>query len=271
MILYNELLEDRGATLLWTVQRLPALLDFRIRYYGQIEDLPFLVINNRGLPRCKELREVRSRSLLQLRVCMQEDPMEINTLRLGGMPALRSCELIGQPKMPLLLRIDAASFQEVPQLRRLRLEHDEGLQLQPGTLGRLTALTSLTLMGCGLRTVPAEVEALSTTLCELDLSYNHRMQVDDVAIESILKCGQLRKLGLYKPNIAAWKDCLGDGTWQRVERHLDEEGYTPAQYSVDSLSHMMQLPSAFCKLHGRDLLICITLEDHNKHLEPDMA
>ena len=264
----NHLFEDRGATLIRTVQRLPALEYFEIHFYGDVEALTAPLSDSYGLPRCKELAELHSHSLSQMRVYMLGGPEIDNTLRLGGLPALRSCELVGELNAPLHMRVNAASFDGAPLLQRLSLQRDEKLQLQPESLGRLTALTSLTLTGCGLRAVPAELASLSTTLCELDLSHNARLVVDSAALATIMHCSRLGTLSLFKPNIGVWRYQLSEATWHQVQQHIDQElnGYTPTQYSEVDLPHLMRLPSEFHKRYGHDLTVCVTHQAHDQYL-----
>jgi len=139
---YYEHGEDRSVTLISTVPRLPVLADLTIRYLDpQLDDES--ATDGQGLPRCRELAELHSRSLTRLRVDLLRDPDGANTLRLVGLPELRSCQLrsgIGSGIRSLLnLRIDAASFRGAPQLQSLRIRGDEGLQLQDGSLEQLPA------------------------------------------------------------------------------------------------------------------------------------
>ena len=158
------------------------------------------------------------------------------------------------------------AFQGAPQLQCLIMRDKKLLQLQPGGLTQLTALTSLTLTNCGLQNVPVNIASLSTTLRELDVSHNARLQVDSAALARLMRCSRLNTLSLYKPDIGAWQCQLSDAVWQGIEQHINEEGYTPAQYSVQSLSHIVRLPSDFYKRYGRDLTVCVTYQAHAKYL-----
>ena len=219
----NVLFNDRGATLLWTVHKLPALTDLTIYRDGHISELRGPVSDSNGLPRCEELATLRSGSLTELDIGMLDGPLEGNTLRLNGLPRLKSCTLHGEPGMPLNVRIDGASFQGAPQLQSLRIENDEGLQLEQGSLTQLRVLTKLTLMRCGLRSVPADVACLGSTLRELDRSHNHRMQIDASAVTSVLQCSYLEDIYLYKPDIAEWGGRLGPA-WLPIQQHIAVEG-----------------------------------------------
>ena len=257
----NVLFEDRGATLISAVQLLPDLadLDISCEYYEMV-DVDAHASDGKGLPRCAELAGLHSRSLTRLSVFMLDGPAEGNTLRLSGLPQLQSCEIITGPDTPLHIRCDAARFQEVPQLRSLCVHNDVALDLQPRSLVRLTALTSLTLRGCGLRSVPADVASLSGTLRDLDLSNNDPMQIDDAAVASVVQCVQFRKLCVRKlPGdiLIRWRSKLSRNTWQPIERLIEEEGYCPAQWSEESVRLLVQLPSAFRARHGRDLRIIV--------------
>ena len=252
----NVLFDDGGAALLRTIEHLPALTDLHVYYDGMIYHLLDRITATNRLPCCEDLAELRSRSLTQLRVRMLGGPMEGNTLRLSGLPELRSCAIIGEAQLPLHMRIDDASFRGAPQLQSLHLHFDAAFQLQQGALAPLTNLTSLTLMGCGLRSVPADVASLGATLCELDLSHNDRLQIDGAAVASILCCSRLRMLNLHKPDIDEWQYELDD-VWQRVEEHIAKEGYTPSQFSMASMMHLLRLQPAFRAQHGRDLDLCL--------------
>lgn len=254
--------------LLSTIQQLPALTRLDVVYVGIASELHAPVSESHGLPRCEELAQLHSRSLTQLRVSMLGGPMDGNMLRLTDLPELRSCTLSGEPTLPLNLRVDAASFQGVPQLQNLDLHSDSALNLQHGCLAPLTALTALTLTKCGLQTVPAEVASLSRTLRVLDLSYNGRLQISDDAVSTILHCSRLTTLGLHKPDIEEWKNKLHGAVWQGVELHMAEEGYTPAQFSLESLSHLVQLPSAFRRRHHRNLTLLLTYREYDHCLCP---
>ena len=250
--------KDRGAALLWTVQQLPTLqhLDIVHDSFGTV-GRRVLDGNGSGLPWCSDLSGLQSRSLTQLHVDMLGGPPEGNTLRLDGLPELRSLSLAGSADAPLNARIDNASFQGTPQLRSLRVIWDQKLQLQSGSLAHLTALTSLTLAGCGLRSLPADVASLSASLCELDLGRND-IQIDAAAMTSLLLCSRLSQLDLLREDIRRWEFELDSDTWQDVYKHVETEGYFPARFSSLSLKHLMQLPLAFYKLHHRELDVWVT-------------
>jgi len=264
--------EDRGATLIRMVRQLPQLKSLSILYQCWMFGQERRVDDNDGLPRCKELAELRSHSLTRLSMSMLAGSAEGSTLRLNGLPELRTCELFGDngpPNMQLAMRIDAASFQGAPQLQSFSVCCDEALQLQDSSLRQLTSLTSLTLRGCGLQSVPAEAVALSNTLSLLNLSNNSRLQIDGAALATILQFGRLRSLSLYKSVFNTWDEkLLEDGAWRsawgRVERHMEEEGYTPSQFSLDSWRVLMQLPSAYSKRHGRELDLWLDVDDYFK-------
>ena len=212
----SVLFEDWAASLISAVQQLPALKSFDIAHDGGIDDVEEPLSDKNGLPHCQQLAALRSHSLTKLRVCMLGSPQLGNTLRLIGLPELRSCELVGEMFQPLNMRIDAASFQGTPMLEELRLWGDEGLELQPGSLAQLTGLTALAIKGCGLRTVPEDVASVSATLRQLDLSSNDRLQISHVGMASILCCSHLAKLDLTKQDVHHWRSHPQD-VWQRVE------------------------------------------------------
>ena len=252
-----------------TVQQLPELTDLTIRFLDQQAngDSP---TDGKGLPRCRELAELHSRSLTRLRVDVFEDPdvASGNTLRLGRLPELRSCQLRDglwlRQKPPLGLCIDAASFRGAPQLQSLRIRGDAGLQLRDSTLEQLTRLTSLTFEWCGLRSVPPGVAALGASLRVLDLYGSGPLQLDEAGVAAILQCSRLTTLGLNKPDIKQWQYKLGQTAWQPIAQHMEQDGYTPAQYSMDSIWHLMRLPSAFRERHGRGLTVCVLDEEHER-------
>ena len=255
VIVDNVLFQDRGATLLRTVQMLPVLTDLSIDFQGEVSKLRAPVSDSNGLSRCQELAQLRSRSLTDLKVWMLGGPPDGNTLRLSGLPALRSCILITEPTMRAHMRIDAKSFRGLSQLHCLCLHGDEGVQLQDANLKQLSGVTSLALRQCGLRSVPASIASLSM-LCELDLGHNPRMPIDRAAVATIVQCSSLRAIGLSRPSIAKWEDSLGPA-WQRVEQDMAREGITPAQFDESELTHLLHLPFAFRARHGWDLHVCL--------------
>ena len=128
-----------------------------------------------------------------------------------------------------------------PQLQTLRMSFFDGLQLQPGSMHQLTALTSLALVSCGLQSVPADVALLSTTLRVLDLSGNDDLQIDDVAVDSIVSCSCLRVFGLLKAT-HPW-DIACRQVWDQLEgRRL---AYTPAQLSMPSVTQLLNMSNVF--------------------------
>ena len=262
----DVLFEDRGATLLWTVQRLPALTDLDIRFDGSVPKLRRPVSDDNGLPRSDELAELHSRSLTRLSVSTLSGPRDVRqTLQLVGLPELRFFQLQGAKPMPAAVRIGVATFRGTPKLQDLRL-HDvkTPMPLQAGSLDQLTALTALTLKGCGLRRVPDSVAALSPTLRVLDLSDNGRLQINAAAVAKIVECSKLTTLGLYKPDIREWESKLDESAWAGVYNHTITEGYVPAQFSSVSLTQLMGLPSAFRARHKRDLSVLTDQRDYDR-------
>jgi len=110
----DVLFKDRAATLLWTVQRLPALKELDILHWAW-NGLREPVSDTNGLPRCQELAQLHSGSLTRLSVCMLDGPAEGNVLRLDGLPELQHCELIAlnESQTPLNIIVTAASFDGV--------------------------------------------------------------------------------------------------------------------------------------------------------------
>ncbi len=264
---YYEYGEDHSVTLVSTVSRLP-LRDLTIRYLDP-QTGGDCAADGQGLPRCRELADLHSRSLTRLRVDVLSDPADGNTLRLVGLPELRSCHLrcgsgLGAGH-PVTLSVDAASFRGAPQLQSLRLKHQPALQLQDGSLEQLTRLTSLTIEWCTLRSVPPGVAALGATLRLLDLNRNGPLQLDEAGVAAILHCSRLTTLSLNKPGIEKWQLKFGRTAWQPIAQHMEQEGYTPAQYSVESIWHLMRLPAAFRERHGRDLTVCVLEEEHERY------
>jgi len=241
--------EDRGAALMWTVQRLPALAELEIADWDETEGSRRLRREDNGMPWCQELAELRSRSLTRLAVHMLGGPAEGNALRLVGLPQLRAIELRGEPDVPLNMLIDRSSFAGAPQLQTLAVHTDEALQLEPGSLSQLTALTSLKLTRCGLRGVPAEVTSVIANLCELDLSSNG-ISVDAFFVASVLQCGRLSTLAFRSTGFYGF------------DIQLTRQGFSPVQMSLESLQRLMQLPTAFYKRHGRELHVCVTEDDY---------
>jgi len=262
----DTLFEDRAVTLLSVVERLPALEDFGISFQGSAERLRDPISDSNGLPRCGELAEMHSRSLIRLGMSMLGGPAQGNTLRLVGLPELRSCLLTNEPKVPMNLRIDAESFAEVPKLQKLQMCFDDALHLQPGSLHQLTALTSLTLAGCGLLSVPPDVARLSATLRVLDINRNDQLHLDASDAAIILSCGRLRVLGLYKPDMLDWKSRVDEEAWEALEVHMEGEGYTPAQFSIQSLVQLLPISNAFWAQHGHALPVVLTEDEYMKYL-----
>ena len=260
------LFSDRGAMLLRTVQRLPALKDLDICYWRGPYDLHAPVSATHGLPCCKELAELRSASLVRLRVFMLDGPAQGNVLRLSGLPELRHCELTAGENghLKLNIRITAASFDGTPQLEDLHQQGDRGLELQDGCFQQLTALTLLRVVNCGLRRVPAAVVSLGNTLQVLDLSDNAGLQIDAAAVAAVLQCSRLEVFGVYKDSICEWHEKLEHRVWLAVSQHMEEQAYEPAQLSIDSVKFLLQLSSAFRYQHGRDLLVVV-----DKHVQLD--
>ena len=259
--------EDHSVMLVSAVPRLP-LRDLTIRYLdSQRGDDP--ATDGQGLLRCSELADLHIRSLTRLRVDVLADPDSGNTLRLAGLPELRSCHVrngLGSGRgPPVNLCVDAVSFRGAPQLQSLRFKFDSGLQLQDGCLEQLTRLTSLTIACCGLRSIPAGVAALGATLRVLDLHSNGRLQLDEAGVGAVLQCSRLTMLSLNKPGIKQWQSKLGQSAWQSIAQQMEEEGYIPAQYSMESMWQLMRLPSAFREWHGRDLMVCLLDEEHERH------
>ena len=223
-----------------------------ISYEGSsYHDLKAALSDTHGLPRCGELAELRSRSLTRLRVCILDGPEEGNTLRLSGLPELRTLELVGQSLMPLHMHIDAASFAGVRQLHSLCVSHDEALVLEHGSLAPLRALTSLALIDCGLFCVPDDVASSCATLRELCFNDNDQVQIDNDAVAVFLQCSRLNTLELHKEDISQWERTVG--FWVHIEDHLDVEQYTPSQWSSDSVTNLVRLSTAFRRRYGRDL------------------
>ncbi len=238
VVVRTALFEDRGAALLWAARQLPALtaLDF---YSLQGDDRTAEPLSeDYGLPRCQELAELRSSSLTRLRVCMLDGLAQGNMLRLTGLPELQSCEIFGETVRSLDMRIEDTSFRAVPQLQALHLQDISGVQLQPGSLAELTALTALRLINCGLHGVPADVRKLSGTLSVFDVSGNVDLQLDGAAVASVLACSRLRTFGCYK-----LRTCF---------------------YEPHTLMHLVRLPTAFMKRHGRELDVFV---DRKSHIE----
>ena len=212
--------KDRGITLIWTIQQLPALTVLDIR--SILDDLPRSCIDGNGdeLPWCSDLAALQSRSLTRLHVDMLGGPSEGSMLRLTGLPELRSLSLAAYRVKPLNAWIDSASFQGNPHLNSLHILWDAELQLQPGSLAHLSALTSLKLVGCGLWEMPAYIALLGANLCELDLSSNS-IHIDAAAVASLPPCSSsVRKLVLDKVDNDHWKVELDPDAWLYLAKHI---------------------------------------------------
>ena len=259
----DGLFDDCGATVLWTIQRLPALLELDVSFRGYPDSVIAPISDEHGMPHCKQLAALHSRSLTRLDVKMISGPDDGNALRLIGLPELRSCTLNNSGGLPAHICIDSTSFHGVRKLQALRVRFDEALQLQAGCLQQLTALTALSLNGCGLRTVPDSIAALSATLCVLDLSENDDLQIDAAGAERLLQCGQLQALGMYKEDMSIWIESILMTDGRRDFRQLiDQRGYVPAQFSPESVAQLVRLPSASRTRHGRSLDVHLTLSDY---------
>ena len=114
-------------------------------------------------------------------------------------------------------------------MESLCVHYVKTLHPQDGSLGPLTALTSLMLRDCGLRRVPAELTSLSATLCDLELDPSDSTHIDGAGVASIGQCSRLMSVGLHKPGICmGWREQLYDEWWS-IKRHM--EGYVPAHWS----------------------------------------
>ncbi len=268
---------DFGVSLLEAIRQLPTLTDLMIDHTGPIieertavsdpnddDDGPRFI--GFGLPHCHELADLCSGSLTRLRMFMTEGAPAGNTLRLIGLPELRWCELLGRANGAMNISINAASFAGAPRLQSLRLHFDAALRLQAGSLQQLTALTSLSLLECGLRSVPVEVASLSATLRVLDLSHNARLQLDVASVVTILRCGQLEKLGVYKPDIGVWND-MPPAVWPLLEQHMRQGAfYLPSPLCSQSVQNLLSLTDVFCAQHGHGLHVVVTECQDRKHL-----
>ena len=139
------------------------------------------------------------------------------------------------------------ALQGAPQLHSLDVWWDRALHLQQGSFQQLTALTSLKLVRCGLQSVPADIIALSATLCEVDLTINDRLQIDGAAVARIVACSRLRTLDVSKWEITA----------QWAEEYKEQDGYVPAAFSTMTVSYLIKLPLAFHKRHRRALNVSV--------------
>ena len=124
-----------------------------------------------------------------------------------------------------------------------------------GSLAQLTALTSLALTGCGLQSVPADLSYLCAMLRDLDLSSNKPLQLNDVAVASIVQCSRLAVLGLHKPDVQVnlrHKFC--ESLWQTISDRVTEI-YRLEQWNAETVRQLVQLPAAFRARHGRHLSV----------------
>ena len=130
--------------------------------------------------------------------------------------------------------------------------------MQHECLQQLTALTQLTVMGCGLLSVPADVAFSCATLCELDLSRNEQLQIDDNAVDATLSCRQLKVLGLHMPDPVGWLEAL----WQL---NKPPEADIPTKWSTQNSTRLQHISDAFSMRHGRPLKIALTQDEYDTH------
>ena len=165
VVVGEELFEDRAEALLWTVARLPMLLELVVSYQGTKDgadpnaDCWFF-----GLPRCRKTSQLRSTSLTHITISIVGGQPEVNELCLVGLPRLQSCVIIAEGRVVANIRIDAQSFRGAPQLRELRIHGDRGLQLQLDSFIGLNMLTSLSFVACGLSKTPTAFATLRLPL-----------------------------------------------------------------------------------------------------------
>ena len=90
----------------------------------------------------------------------------------------------------------------------------------------------------------------------LDLSSNRQLELDETAVATILQCIQLRLLSVYKSDYGPSEDTdNAHDAWDRAEQQMQKQGYTASQFSLQSWKILMQLPCAFYKRHGRELVV----------------
>ena len=182
-------LDDRGVACLRAASHLPALahLDLTDRS-TTIEQ------RSMSLPRCQELRELRSGSLERLAVDMGGGTED--ELRLARNPNLKAVCLFTVPSS-IDFWLNTASFEGCTGIQQLKLYSQRSLRLQPGCFHVLSALTSLALANCGLSAVPAELTLLPS-LHSLDLSRNESLDVDETGAAVLLSLKTMRQLDVAK-------------------------------------------------------------------------
>ncbi len=202
-------LKDRGVVLLRAASRLPALSQLEII----APDGP-LAQPDMLLPRCQQLRELRSQSLQRLSICMASGTED--ELRLGQTPNLRHCDLFAQPNS-VSFKINADSFEGCASMEQVTLQYQQALSLQPHCFEALSGVTSLALVDCGLLAVPSAITPL-TLLHSLDISQNEHLVIDETSTIVLRMLKMLRKLDVARrepavhslPSLQALFDLVDD-------------------------------------------------------------
>ena len=199
-------LDDRGLTVFRTASLLTALQQLNVLCSAGPDEDGAFPQHYMDLPRCCDVAQLRSQSLMRLSVSVVRD-RDVgdteNVLRLVGVPNLVECHLFGDHTSTAFV-VDSTSFTGCTGLQHLTLHHHRALSLQSGCFDVLSALTSLTLTDCGLSDVPSVIAPL-TALRSLDLSQNEQLQVDSSAVSLLCSLRKLRSLNVAKSEPATHK------------------------------------------------------------------
>lgn len=179
--------DDRGAALMKTLHRLPALKTLRICDIS--EDVDHLLT-------VAELALLSSPVLSSLDLEM--GTITEGTLSFVSLPALVSCVLKWW-KTPGEVHIADSSFSGAPNLTQLEIWGAENLMFTQHSLGCLSRLSDLKIVQCGLKLVTPALSAVQHTLKRLDLSDNRHMQIEACGFDILLDLPALVQLTFRDP------------------------------------------------------------------------
>ena len=151
------------------------------------------------------------------------------------------------------LRFDRESFTEAAKLTSLTLETPGITTLMPDCFTGLSALATLEMKACGLVSIPKALMAVASSLTSLALPLNNNLQLaaDDVA--TLLALRKLQKLDLRKSSLRS--ALTSSGIAAAADAVTADLRYEPPLWSLDSLQHLVSLPTAFLALHGHALVL----------------
>jgi len=104
------------------------------------------------------------------------------------------------------------------------------------------------------------VASLGATLKILDLGDNDLMQLDVAAVSEVLACAQLRTLGMSNGTIYNWRDEFEHRVWRASSDRMAQQGFIPAQLSLQTVQYTLELTSGFRCQHGRELKVVVNDE-----------